>query len=270
MTRGSDLGPLDELARQSFAFFVRRVFETLNPGQTYMHNWHIDAICHECERVWRGLTTRLMIEMPPRSLKSIIISVAFPAFILGHDPSKHFICASYAQTLSTKNHDDFRRVLESDWYQRTFPHTRVGDWKDTGQEVILTGSGSRFATSVGGALTGRGADFLILDDLLKAQDANSETVRTGANLWVSNTAMSRLNNPGTGVVIVVAQRLHVDDVVGYLCDRSPGRWKVLSLPAIALEDVEIATGWAIAHMFRKDELLHPERLPRAVLDRIRE
>ena len=212
-------------------------------GGAIEDNWHIAAIAHAFERVWMGKTKRLIVTLPPRSLKSMIASVAFPAFLLGHDPTRRIICASYAQDLATKFHDEFRRVIESDWFHALFPEAALAPLKDTGQELILPKNGSRFATSVGGTLTGRGADILIIDDPLKAQDAYSEVRREGVNDWLRATAMSRLDDKRNGAVIIIMQRLHVDDPVGHLLERSPDDWDVLDLPAIAPADIEIATGW---------------------------
>jgi predicted phage terminase large subunit-like protein len=269
MTRRKPPLPLDELVRAKLSLFVALAFDTLNPGDAYRHNWHIEAICYALERVREGRTKRLIITLPPRSLKSIIASVAFPAFILGHDPTRRIICASYNQDLATKMHNDFRQLIGADWYKKLFKGARIGPWKDTGQEVVLAGNGSRYATSVSGPLTGRCGDILILDDILKAQDAHSERVRTETNHWVSNTAFSRFNDKIEGAAIVIMQRLHVDDPVGYLLETTPDGWEVLNLPAIAPNDMVIPLGPGTTRLFRQDEVLHPEREPRHVLERIR-
>ena len=191
------------------------------------------------------------------------------AHLLGHDPTRRIICASYAQDLATKFHDEFRRVIESDWFHALFPEAALAPLKDTGQELILPKNGSRLATSVGGTLTGRGADILIIDDPLKAQDAYSDVRRGGVNDWLRATAMSRLDDKRNGAVIIIMQRLHVDDPVGHLLERSPDDWDVLDLPAIAPADIEIATGWKTSYLFAEGALLHPAREPAEVLDRLR-
>lgn len=120
---------LEALLRYDLRAFVHKVFTTLSLGQAYVRTWHIDAIVHALERVRRGEIRRLIINMPPRSLKSIVSSVAFPAFILGHDPTKRIICVSYSGDLAKKHSNDFRAVLESPWYQSVFPNTRIGDYE---------------------------------------------------------------------------------------------------------------------------------------------
>src|ERR1700740_2906945 len=114
------------LLRDDFGQFVKRVFATLSPGQTYVDGWYIVALLFQLDRIRRGEIKRLIINMPPRSLKSIMSSVAFPAYVLGLDPSRRIICASYSGELAKKHSNDFRAVLDSSWYRSTFPRTRVG------------------------------------------------------------------------------------------------------------------------------------------------
>ena len=204
----------------------------MSPGQTTFRRWHVEAIAWQLERVRRGEIRRLIINMPPRSLKSIAASVAFPAFVLGHDPSRRIICVSYSGDLAKKHANDFRAVLESPWYRSAFPSTRIGPFKNSETEIELTARGFRLATSVGGTLTGRGGDIIIIDDPLKPDDALSETKRSAANQWFTNTLLSRLDDKRTGAIVVVMQRVHIDDLTGFLLGQSD-EWDVLSLPAIA-------------------------------------
>src|ERR1700733_15519018 len=142
--RSKDLAMVSEerkfqaLLRADFRVFIHKAFNTLSPGQTYVPSWHIDAIADRLERVRRGEIQRLIINMPPRSLKSVTSSVAFPAFVLGHSPSRRIICVSYSGDLSRKHSNDFRALLESSWYQRTFPNARVGPYKNSETEIELT------------------------------------------------------------------------------------------------------------------------------------
>jgi hypothetical protein len=151
------------LLRRDFPTFVRKVFATLESGQAYVPKWHLEAIAYQLERVRHGEIKRLIINMPPRSLKSVTASVAFPAFVLGHDPTRRIICVSYSGDLAKKHANDFRAVVEAPWYRGLFPGTRIGQ-KDSESEIELTARGLRLATSVGGTLTGRGGDMIIIDD----------------------------------------------------------------------------------------------------------
>jgi hypothetical protein len=127
---------LDAALRTDLPAFVRKVFGTVSPGSRYAANWHIEAICHELEKVRRGENKRLIITMPPRHLKSICASVAFSAWMLGHDPTRQIICVSYAQELATKHGNDCRAVMSSEWYQRLFPGAKIDEGKNTETEFM--------------------------------------------------------------------------------------------------------------------------------------
>jgi predicted phage terminase large subunit-like protein len=240
----------------------------LAPGQTYIRTWHVEAIAWRLERVRRGEIRRLIINMPPRSLKSIAASVAFPAFALGHDPSRRIVCVSYSGDLAKKHANDFRAVLESSWYRSVFPATRIGPFKNSETEIELTARGFRLATSVGGTLTGRGGDLIVIDDPLKPDDAFSETKRSGANQWFTNTLLSRLHDKRKGAIVVVMQRVHIDDLTGFLLGQSD-EWGLLSLPAIADTDEVIPLSAERSYRRKPGEVLSAEREPLAVLNALK-
>jgi predicted phage terminase large subunit-like protein len=264
----SDTRKFEALLRADFRAFVHKAFLTLAPGQLYVPSWHIEAIAERLERVRRGEVRRLIVNMPPRSLKSIMSSVAFPAFCLGHDPTRRIICVSYSGELAKKHSNDFRAVIEAPWYQAAFPATRVGRFKDSEIEIEFTARGFRLATSVGGTLTGRGGDLLVIDDPLKPDDALSETKRSAANHWFTNTLLSRLDDKRTGAIIVVMQRVHVDDLTGFLLEQ-PDEWDLLSLPAIAEADEVIPLCGGRAHSRKCGEALSPSREPLNVLNALK-
>ena len=228
---------LRALLRTNFSAFVEKAFATLAPGQAFTPSWHMSAIGYQLDRVRKGEITRLIINLPPRSLKSIMASVAFPAFLLGHDPTKRVICVSYSGDLARKHSNDFRAMLEASWYRDLFPGARIGR-KDSETEIETTARGFRLATSVGGTLTGRGAELLIIDDPLKPEDAMSEAKRNAANEWFRTTLISRLDDKRTGAIVIVMQRVHVDDLTGFVLSLSDD-WTVLSLPAIAEVDEDV-------------------------------
>jgi predicted phage terminase large subunit-like protein len=265
---GLDRSALNAVLRQDLYAFVRKVFHTLCPGQTFVPVWFIRAIAYQLERVRRGEIKRLVINMPPRSLKSIMASVAFPAFILGHDPTRRIIAASYSGELAHKLSNDFRAVLSSSWYQALFPETRVGLYKDSEAEIELTRRGFRLATSTGGTLTGRGGDLIIIDDPLKPIDALSDSKRNAANDWFLNTVVSRLDDKRTGAIIIVMQRVHMDDLTGFVLGQSDD-WTVLSLPAIAESFESIPLTMGDVHQRQPGEVLSPEREPMEVLEQLR-
>jgi hypothetical protein len=259
---------LNAILRQDFGAFLRKTFDTLSPGQTFVPGWHIGALAYQLERIRRGEITRLIVNKPPRSLKSITASVAFPAFVLGHDPTRRIICASYSADLAFKLSNDFRALLDASWYQDVFPHTRIGRYKDSETEVELTRRGFRLATSTGGTLTGRGGDLIIIDDPLKPIDALSESRRLAANQWFLNTVMSRLDDKRTGAIVIVMQRVHTDDLTGFVLGQSD-EWTVLSLPAIADVEQTIPVAMGNIHVRQLGDVLCPEREPLKVLERMR-
>ncbi|SEO89086.1 phage uncharacterized protein (putative large terminase), C-terminal domain-containing protein [Salinihabitans flavidus] len=217
--------------------YVQRAFAELRPGVSFHYGHHVRAICHMLERVESGEVTRLLILMPPRHLKSHCVSVAFPAWALGRDASRRIICMSYGQDLAETFSRDSRRLMQAPWSQAVFPRLRLDPKRTAVGELRTTTNGYRIATSVGGPLTGKGADILILDDPSKAEDVASEARRDIVWEWFTGTAMTRLDNPRTGAVIVVAQRLHEDDLPGRLLATED--WEVLELPAIETRDRHI-------------------------------
>jgi hypothetical protein len=163
--------------RDDLSSFAQKVFGTLEPGTSYRHSWHIDHTAWQLSRVARGEVRRLIINVPPRSMKSLITSVAFPAWVLGHDPAKRIICISYAEDLARKLSVDTRNVLETSWYRELFPHMRLASKRPRNTELITSLHRSRFAAGVGGAILGRGADLIIFDDPIKATEALSAASR---------------------------------------------------------------------------------------------
>lgn len=260
---------LDVICRTDFESFGAKVFSHLYPGTPYHQNWHTQSLHYHLGDVGRGAYNRLIVAMPPRSGKSIAASVALPAFIHGHDPTKQIICASYAGELAVKLHNDYRKIVTSAWYRRMFPRTCIAARKDTESYVELSAGGTRVATSVGGTLTGLGADVIIIDDPLKASDAFSDAKRQTVNDWFGSSLLSRLNDKKTGAIIVVSQRLHMDDLIGFLLSSTKG-WEVLVLPAIASEDLKIWIGDNQYHTYRQGDVLHPERETLAMLEMLRQ
>jgi len=202
--------------RCDLALFIERSFSELNPQTQYLHNWHIEVVADALEQCRTGKLKRLIINLPPRSLKSLMASVAFPAYLLGRKPSTQVICASYAQDLADKLAGDCRALMTSQWYQDLFPSTRLAARRSMLNDYATTARGFRLSTSVGGVLTGRGADFIVIDDPLKPDEALSETQRKSVNDWYDHSLITRLNDKKSGCVILIMQRLHEDDLVGHV------------------------------------------------------
>jgi predicted phage terminase large subunit-like protein len=256
------------ILRSDFYSFVQAIFPIVSPNAAFAPNWHIEAIAYALTGVLTGEIKRLIITLPPRGLKSICASVAFPAFVLGHDPTKRIICVSYSEALACKHANDCRAVMRSGLYQRLFPNTRISSSKNTELEFATTRGGNRLATSVGGTLTGRGGNFVIIDDPMKPQEAYSESARENTKQWFSNTLLTRLDTKTEDAIVVVMQRLHLDDLVGHLLEQAG--WTHLNLPAIAETDSWVALGPGRSHLRSSGDLLHPEREPQAVLDDLKQ
>ena len=235
--------------------FISRTFKTTTPGTEYLHNWHIDLICEHLIACEKGYTKRLIINIPPRYLKSHIINVAWPAWLLGHDPTRRIISASYSQALATKHSLDTRLLINSPWYQKIFPATQIVNDQNEKDKFITTQRGFRLATSVGGTLTGEGGNFLILDDPHNPAHMNSATMREQTLNWFEQVFASRLDDKQKGVMVLIMQRLHTDDLTGYLRAKSSS-WEYVSIPAIAKK-----TMFFPSPLKRSRGYLFPEKFP---------
>ncbi len=258
---------LQALLRQNLGAFTERCFNELHPTQPYEHNWHLDAIAHHLTGVANGDIKRLIITIQPRSLKSLSATVAFPAWMLGHDPSRRIVAVSYGRDLTTPLANNFRIIMNARWYRELFPWTRLDPRKDTEQEVRTTVGGYRLATTVGGALTGRGGSIFVIDDPMKAADAHSQSERNRVKAWADGTLMSRLDDKRDGAFVLVMQRLHTDDLAGHFIGK--GGWTHLDLPAIAPDAADIPIGGGRVHHREAGDLLHPSRDTQEILDGLR-
>jgi predicted phage terminase large subunit-like protein len=259
----------DSLLRQDFSTFAARCFHDLNPQAELALNWHLEVIAAKLTAVREGKIRRLIINLPPRHLKSLMASIAYPAWCLGHDPSAQILCVSYAQDLADKLARDCRSIMLSQWYRQIFP-TRLAAHRQAVQEFLTTCQGYRLATSNGGVLTGRGADIILIDDPLKPEEALSDARRQATNEWYDHTLYSRQNDKRHGAIVVIMQRLHEDDLVGHVLGQE--EWEVVRFPAIAEADEvhDIETIWRPRSFTRRQgDALHPEREPLDTLDRIR-
>jgi len=261
MTTNSDI---HALYRQDFRSFALKVYWTLHPGETFLENWHIDAIIWHLHEIMEGRCKRLMITLPPRTLKSMIVSVAWPAFILGHDPTRKIFVVSHSLDLAEALHADFRKVVDSDWYRAAFPTMKPAADKDTGLVFRTSQGGARKAFSVGSKITGQGSHYTILDDPLDASDALNETACEKINSWIVNVLMNRFNRASEGIMVLLMQRITLNDPAGFLHKFEP--WDILSLPAIADQDYRVPIGPGRYHDYCRGELLHPELLDQEYLD----
>lgn len=203
-------------------------------------------------------------------MKSLITSVAFPAWGLGKKPHKKFLCGAYSDDLSTDLSTKTRDIMESQWYRDAFPKTMLRTDQNEKTRFDTTARGYRIAASVGGGrATGFGGDIVIIDDPLNPKKADSKADRFTANKWILRTMKNRLNNKNTGIIILVMHRLHTNDPSGLLLEQ--GGWEHIRLPAendgppktfffkrpyVTNDGREVK-----AKIWKSGEVLHPERFP---------
>lgn len=255
------------LARNNFFVFFRLLAPVLVPGQPFIDAPHFRVLARALEKVESGENPRLLICIPPRHGKSLLASVALPAWILGRNPSAKVICASYGQDLSRDFALRSRDLIRSDVCRAIFPGTILDVGGAALEELRTSVKGYRLATSVQGVLTGKGADYIIIDDPMKAADASSDVARNSVYEWVKSTLMSRFDKPTEGRMIVIMQRLHMDDLIGRL--RDEGGWAILEMPGEAIEPQKFDLGGDKVWDFRPGDLLYPERFDRKALDQLK-
>lgn len=256
------------LLRDDLMCYVHRAFLELHGGATFYAEKYVRAICYQLMRIERGDCQRLLIIVPPRHLKSFCATVAFASWYLGRNPSKIVVSASYSADLSQGFGLQTRKLMSTTWHRAAFDNQTLDPHKTSAEEFwIAKGGGRRVSTSVGGTFTGKGADLIIIDDPIKAGNVYSETILEKCFTWITETVMSRFNEPKTGAMIVVAQRLHVNDIPGRLIEA--GGWEVLEMPASAPVAKLFPIADDIDWSREAGELLCEERMDVETLDRMR-
>lgn len=206
-----------EMCERKLEKYIQHAWPVIEPGTPYLSNWHIGCIAEHLEACLSGQILRLIINMPPRNMKSICTTVTFPTWAWIKDPARRIFTASYAQNLSTKHSIDRRTIIRSEWYQNNWGDKfQLKDDKNQKMEFGNNHEGVMIATSVGGSATGKGGGILIVDDPHNPTEAMSDTQRQHAIDWFKNTFYTRLDNKKTGVIIVVMQRLHEEDLTGHI------------------------------------------------------
>lgn len=230
-----------KLAERSLSDFIQQAWPVIEPGTEYLHNWHVDAICEYLQAVDAGQVTRLLINMPPRYMKSIAVSVMWPAWSWINNPESRWLFASYAGNLSTQHSVDRRTIIQSDWYQERWANKyQLTSDQNVKTEYQNDRQGRMFATSFGGVATGKGGDRIVIDDPHDPKGAESDVQRDSTVATFKRKLSTRLNDKKKGAIVVVMQRLHEKDVSatcieeGYThlclpCEDSPD--KVISTPS---------------------------------------
>ncbi len=254
------------LAERSLADFVRQAWPLLEPRTPFLNNWHIDLLAEYLEAVAAGDITRLLVNVPPRSGKSLLTTVFLPCWVWLRNPAERFMFASYSAVLSTKHSIDRRTLIKSRWYQsRWGAAVRLADDSNQKTEFANTQRGHMIATSVGASATGRGGNFLLADDLINPEQANSDLERKAAIRWFDETYSTRLDDKRSGRMLVIEQRTHQADLTGHLV--AQGGWEQVSLAAIAERKTTIVFPRSGKELIREEgDLLWPAREGQAELD----
>jgi hypothetical protein len=255
---------LTTFARVDFWCFVELMFPVLYPGQQLVYAGYLEAIATLLMRVGQRRYRNVVINLPPRHMKSALASVLYPAWRLGCDPTVKFICISYGDDLAHDLSAQTRKIMRSPLYKQIFPSTVLD--KSAVDHIRTTLGGYRYATAVGSDITGFGADEIIIDDPVQLEDALSERVKQQLRDWVNSSVYTRFNDPSKGALVLVMHRLAPDDLSGTI---EPYADIVLKLPLIA-EELEHYTYQDRTIMRREPrEPLNPSRLSVAEIEALK-
>jgi len=278
------------LAEKSLLDFVRQAWAIIEPGVSFKENWHLEYLEEELlllaiEDVWDKigipeeqarylaeyeLNNRVNINIPPRTMKSLFINVFFPCWLWIHNPSKKIITVSYSNDLSIDLNKKRREIIQSQWYQDNWGHIiKLKEEQNTKTYFENTKQGTMFATSIGGTLTGKGGDIVFLDDIQNPRQAESEADRLNAIRFVTNTLPTRLNDFVKGSIVNIQQRLHFNDVSGYL-QENYDFYKTIILP-VETEKDRYYTGPISGKIYHypSESVLWPNRMPPSWIAKIK-
>lgn len=218
--------------RTHFPAFAAFAFGIVNPHEEFIDNWHIDVTCFELSEIMKGKGTRLIINQPPRTLKSFVTSVCFPAFLLGQDPTLKILVLSGSRELTKDLRRKTNTLMRSPRYRSVFDHIRVHSNQN---DITLPQGGELHFATYGQSLIGRGFDLIIVDDPQTPDKAKDPKAREETNTYFTSSVIPRLNNGSTGKIILLQQRLHCEDLTGYIWSRTEP-WNQLTIPAVITED----------------------------------
>jgi predicted phage terminase large subunit-like protein len=245
-----------------FPSFCRRAWREIEPSKELQWAWFHELVAEWLQVCYEGETTRLIITMPPRALKSRLVSIFFPSWCWAKSPGQSFILVSYSDSLSEELNIVRRNLLTSRWFEETFGKIQFSADLNRREQFANVQGGHMIATSVEGTLTGKGSDYIICDDLLSPQQSYSDLERINSTRFFDSTLRSRLNSPTEGRIICISQRLHQSDLPGVLLENEPGVWEHVCLPMECEQDEEIVFPLSGRIVHRKQgDLLHPQRWP---------
>jgi len=263
-----DLEAVRRRCKASLAAFVQEAWHVLEPGRRYVHGWVVDAVCEHLEAVGAGLINRLLINIPPGFAKSLLVSVFFPAWLWGPKgmPSLRYISTSFAESAVIRDTRKMRLLIQSDWYQRHWPHVQLTRTGELSFENSMTGTrdGVPF-----GSLTSRRGDILLVDDPHSVEKAESPNEREKATRRFRESAVNRLNDQAKSAIIVIMQRLNEADISGIIQESMPDYVQlVLPMEYESGRHCETSIGFSDPRS-REGELLFPERFPPAEVENLK-
>ena len=254
-SRAQMLDGLIEFARADFMCFVELTFGVLHPGKNLIYADYLQLMANILMRVEEGQYRRVLVNLPPRHMKSMMTSVLYVAWRLGRNPTTKFITISYGDDLAHDLSGMTRSLMQSEIYRRIFPETILD--KTAVDYVRTTKEGARYVTSVGSDITGFGADVIIIDDPMQPDDAASEHAKERLRSWVFNSVLTRFNDAAKGALILVMHRLAPDDLSATL---EPDADFVLKLPLIAEKEEKYVRHGRFTMYRRPGDVLNPARM----------
>jgi hypothetical protein len=278
--RAAELERIAEFENDLYKF-LQAGWKYIDPAE-FCGGWHLEAIADHLMAVTRGQIQRLIINVPPRTSKSTLCSVAWPAWTWAQSrtgplagPHVQFLTSSYAQSLSMRDSVKMRRLVESPWYQRFWKERfkLTGD-QNTKLRFENNKGGYRLSTSVDGTTTGEGGTIILVDDAHNANEMESDVVRTNTITWWDEVMSTRLNDQNTGAYVVIMQRLHQEDLTGHIISRELDDWTWLMLP-MEHDPGRHCVTYLNGEKFWEDprtgdgELLCPERFNGGIVDNLK-
>lgn len=260
--------------REGLHEFIKLAWPLLEPGKPFIDNWHIQAMAEHVEALYRGDIFRLLINIPPRTMKSLTASVFAPAWAWIKYPSLRMIFSSYSDDLSMQDSIKTRQIIESPWYQERWGDiVRLSQDRNTLSNFENTQTGARFSTSVSGTVVGKGADIIVCDDLLSKNQSESQAFRERASRFRFEVLPSRLNDRLTGRFLDIQQRLHPNDTSGELLERE-SKGLIPNLVKLILPMEYVPTVYVSVLGFKdprtvEGESLHTERFPAEAIQELK-
>jgi predicted phage terminase large subunit-like protein len=257
-----------ERATRGLREFVRQAWQVVEPFTPFVPGWHIDAICDHLEAITRGDIRNLLINVPPRHMKSLLVSVFWPGWEWICHPERRWLYSSYGSHLSVRDSVKCRRLIESPWYRARWGHvfSLTGD-QNAKMRFDNDRSGYRLSTSVGGSVTGEGGDRIVCDDPHNVADVASDSVRKTAIDWWDVAMSTRVNDPKTSAMVIVMQRCHQGDLSGHLLEK--GNFEHLCLPAEYEGPSRVTSIGFSDPRTEPGELLWPERFGTPEIDALK-